>query len=151
MKDFEKWMNIATDHEFVRDHIPFGYQPTLPLIFREDGKEYICFFYYHMTPKKVTVFLKAPKYYLQFDIKSEHLTEYKEYDKEHELGYSGEIFKEDYAKRQMEYIECFEKMISNVEYLSDEELRDLANVWYDAQLELLQGELCEHTFGMHVE
>jgi len=30
-------------------------------------------------------------------------------------------------------------------------LRDLANVWYDAQLELLQGELCEHTLGMHVE
>jgi len=151
MREFEKWMNIAANHEFVRDQIPLGYQPTLPLIFREDGKEYICYFYYHMTPKKVTAFLKAPKYYLQFDIKSELLTECKEYDKEHELGYSGEFFQEDYAKRQMEYRECFENMISNVEDLSDEELRDLANVWYDAQPELLQGELCGHTLGMHVE
>ena len=151
MKEFEKWMNIAINHKFVQEYIPLGYQPTLPLIFRENGKEYICLFYYHMIPKKVTVFLKAPKYYLQFEVKTERLTEYKEYEKEHELGYSEEIFKEDYAKRQMEYLECFEKNISDVQDLSDEELRDMANIWYDAQLEILQGELCEHTLGMHVE
>jgi len=116
MREFEKWMNIAANHEFVRDQIPLGYQPTLPLIFREDGKEYICYFYYHMTLKKVTVFLKEPKYYLQFDIKSECLTDYKEYDKEHELGYSGEFFQEDYAKRQQFNIYSLKQWADNYEY-----------------------------------
>ena len=151
MKEFEKWMNIGTEHKIVREYIPLGYQPTLPLVFRESGKEYICFFYYYMAPKKITVFLKAPKYYIQFEVQSRRLAEYKEYEKEHELGYCEEIFQEDYAKRQMEYIECFEKMIPNVQKLSDEELRDIANVWYDAQLKLLQGDLCEHTWDMHVD
>lgn len=144
MKEFEKWMNLAMSHLTAEQNIPLGYQPTLPVIYREHDCIIIGFYYYHMAMEGMNVAVRSPKYGLFFEWKTERVIKYMEYfDGDCPLGSGNEIFQTEYVGRQQAYAERLETLLPNPEAVSSEEIKELMEQWVQAHPILLQKSLCD--------
>lgn len=135
MREFEKWMKIGLHNLITKNYIPMGFQPTYPLLWKNDSHDCIVFYYYQMMMIENSATLSSPKYRLVFDMTTEKPILFEELEQANEPLGSCSVFDSiEFELKQKSYIAKLNDAIETMERDGSVELDDIFEVWVQAHL-----------------
>lgn len=142
MKSAEDWLELACAGSFVSECVPLGFQPTLPELYRNQGKNCLRFHYYRVRMDNGEIRISKPMYQVSFSETGSPVSFTQIEDEVGDYTAANEMLQTAFAERQKKYLAELDRVLALMETDSSDAKRyGLYSLWLDAQPECLRGTL----------